>query len=182
MKKALSLFGVVLVAYVAVGWLQSVRVTSAWNQKQYKTDGTTGAALPYIGSDRDGSTACATTLSDFSGGTDATADLTCANTGDIVVLGYDQATVTIDYTRSAGTVVNTICDFSNDSGTTWGPKMKEDANGAKSIDLKTSTQSVSGVITHNFDIHAELMRCRFYVTSGDSGDIVNPRVQLGRVY
>jgi hypothetical protein len=123
-------------------------------------------------------TACQATLSDFAGSTDATADLSCNDTGEITVAAWNQVTIRQIYTRSAGTVLNMQCDISIDNGTTWGPMMAETSAGVKTIRNWTTTTSVSGVITHNFEVNADKLRCRTWATSGDTGDLVGWQIRL----
>jgi putative hemolysin len=68
---------------------------------------------------RDASTDCMAGATDFATGSTATAALTCNHTGDMIVDGYNQASIGLAFTRSAGTAVRMQCDYSVDSGTTW---------------------------------------------------------------
>jgi len=163
-----------ILALAAMGFrfVPMKNVSSADNQAQ------AGPALPLINVAQDADTDCSTTASDMGGSTDATADLTCANTGEIVVAGFDQAAVTIALVRVAGTAVIMQCDVSHDNGSTWAPIMTESNTGAKSVRTWTWTSSVSGRISHHFNVCASRMRCRSWVTSGTS-DTVKFNVRLG---
>jgi hypothetical protein len=137
-----------------------------------------GDALPFIGQAKDGSTACLSTSSDMGGSTDATADLTCANTGEIVSAGWNQLTVYLTWTRSAGTVWIMQCDQSPDAGTTWMGIFNENSIGTRTLWTPTWTSSVSGGAVVNRDINASRIRCRAWATNGGSSDLITFRVRL----
>ena len=175
---ALTLALLALTASEARAWTAQQSVTSATNQQQYKRDGTRGAALTLAA--QDASTDCTADLTDLDAATDATADLTCHNTGEIVLGLNKQVSVELDFTRSSGTAVVMQCDTSRDGGSTWAPIMTETCEGVKTVRTWTATMSISGRVTHNFEVNAELLRCRVMVTNGASGDTVGFIVYLAR--
>lgn len=129
----------------------------------------------------DASTDCTASNTDYSPVTTATASLTCLNTGDLDVRGFQQVTVQIDFARTAGTAVVMQCDIANDGGTKWTPIMKESTAGEKSVWTPTETTSVNARITHNFDVNAWLLRCRFMVTGGGASDTIAYSVRVASI-
>lgn len=105
-------------------------------------------------------------------------DVDCANTGAIDVSGWPQATVRINYARvagAAGTQINMQCDEMDlQDLNTWHMKVKCDGDTctARTWEYAT-TANVS--ITYHFGINADKLRCRFWVTSGTSGDTIKVR-------
>jgi hypothetical protein len=137
-----------------------------------------GPALPLLGTAQDGSTACLSSITDMGGSTDATALLSCANTGEIVAAGWNQLTVDMSWVRAAGTVWIMQCDQSADVGATWGAIMNEASDGTRSIWTPTFTASVSGRQVVNRNINASRIRCRAWATNGTSSDLITLVVRL----
>lgn len=167
-------------ALALLAWTGQLYVTSASNQQRYMRDGTAGAALTLTA--QDAHTACQAALTDFAGSTDATADLSCANTGEIICATYEWAAVTITSVRALGTKIEMQCDTSNDSGSTWGPVMTEDSAHAQDIRTWGATSSVSGrPLRAVFSLSDELLRCRAWADSAtDATDTVAFSVVLSR--
>lgn len=109
----------------------------------------------------------------------ATSSLECANTGEIVVDGWRQFSISIFYTYSAGTYINMQCDESEDGGSNWATRTIVNVDGDSILRTWSQPVSFSTKIKWNFDINAELIRCRIWATSGGTGDKIIAKVRLG---
>lgn len=179
----------VMVALCLIAWTKQQNVDSAWNQTQAMRTGIMGSALnaampatwDAAGTPGAVNVACSATVADLSGSTDATADLACLNTGDIVTTLWEQITISAEYTYAAGTALTMQCDYSQNQGTTWAPVPDESSAGALTVRNWTVASPGSGtVLTANFDIDYELVRCRIWATSGNTSDKVAFRITLAR--
>lgn len=137
--------------------------------------------LMYVGAMADASTDC-------DGDTDATASLTCLNTGDISVPAFAQVTVRWFHENSAGTAVHLQCD-EKDTGTAennvaapnkWALGSTCAGNTCVPMDL---TWAVTGNTAHtaHFGADADTIRCRAWVTGGGASDKLQLTVRIASV-
>lgn len=108
----------------------------------------------------------------------ATADLDCANTGNMLVSAWNQVSVEVHWTRSAGSAVKMQCDEAETPGTGWAVRTKLDSDGASTVRTWTHTQAFSGNWKWNWDINTKWLRCRFWVVGGTSSDKVKAYFRL----
>lgn len=153
-------------------YIKQFNVTSALNQTKYESDGTVGAALPLINTAQDASTDC-----EGDAFTD-TASLTCAHTGEIVVSGWGQATVEIMHSNNSGSEVQMECETQKSYSGVWAAVDKVSGNTVTTRQWNKSC-SADCTINANFNINADLLRCRAWVTSGAASDTVKFNVRLG---
>jgi hypothetical protein len=126
------------------------------------------------------STACKATLADMSDAMTDTASVSCANTGEIKMAGWYQATIEMRYILGPGTKVWMQCDQSKNNRQTWGPIYVEDSDGIKKIrESQTPTTASTGNITTNFPLNADYMRCRGWIDGGDATSKIFWIVRVG---
>lgn len=159
-----------ILALAAFRFVPQKNVTQADNTAQ-------GGGTIYVDTDITADTACAASLSDLSASTDLTPS--CAHTGPIIVAGFDQVAVELEYALDSGTAVVMQCDISQGATTAYAPMYTEDSTGAKAIRTWTWTSSATpGRVRHNFNVNARLLRCRAWVTGGGSSATVRFKVRL----
>ena len=113
-------------------------------------------------------TACDEASSDVD--STATTSLSCADTGSLAVGGYNQLTLQVAFTRSAGTAVNMQCDTSESDAVPWATIQKTDTSSISTTRTWVRTTSTSGTWPWNIPINYRYIRCRFWVTGGGAND------------
>ncbi|MCP4948854.1 MAG: hypothetical protein GY923_15260 [Aestuariibacter sp.] len=124
------------------------------------------------------------------GDTDATASLSCVNTGDVPVSGWMQATVCWEYHRSAGaagTAVKMQCDTKLSRadllpGTTnataidatgiWYHYLTVDSADNSTVRTWSHATTANTNGCWNFGVNAAWLRCKLWITSGNASDLV----------
>jgi hypothetical protein len=114
-------------------------------------------------------TACDDDATDYS--TTTPAAFPCRNTGALYIYGFDQQSVQVEFTRSAGTTVTMHCRTSENATTgPWYTIQLIDSTGSSTGRPWTKTRSLSGGWTWNFTANASYIMCWFRTTAGGSND------------
>jgi hypothetical protein len=108
--------------------------------------------------------------------TGATSGLSCVNTGDIEIAGFQVVTIPWEYTRASGTALKMQCDVKNTASSRWLHVQDVDNSNASTTRTWTFTRSVSSAGSWSFDANADYVRCRFWIVGAAAGDKVKVAV------
>ena len=173
MKKIL-----VLVALFILGASDAQNIQSSTNA------GLLGPLLPLLDAWQDATTDCESSNTDLSASTGTTQSLDCANTGEVVIDGFLQMTVDVNYELDGGTdsEVKMQCDktqeLSSLGASKWMFVPTEDAEGNKGVRTWTWTASADGAFPNNFIVSAQMLRCRFWIVGGGSSRRVKYNMRM----
>jgi hypothetical protein len=173
MKKLLA--AMILLGLASPAFAQTLKqynVTSALNQTKYFHGGALGGALTLINTAQDASTDCeGDALTD-------TDDLTCAHTGEIIVAGMSQMSVEVVHSNNSGTEVQIECDTWRGISQVWIPVYKTAGN-SMSVRQWNTACSADCNIQFDFNVNADKLRCRGWVTSGAATDTLKFNLRIG---
>jgi len=169
--KVKTILGVVAFILLGIFVIQNQDTKAGYRYQPQKTLATTITAAADATTDCDAQT-------DLDALTD-TAFLTCLNTGDLDSQQWNQATVSIEYTRgsgAAGTHIYMQCDRKEDPSfsTNWYAITDVDADNNSIVRFWKHAVVGSTRITWNFPVNAYRLRCRFWVLAGNTNDQIGP--------
>lgn len=105
-----------------------------------------------------------------------------ANTGDLYVAGLGQITLQMAHTaHGAATAVVMSCQSRQASGTQWFPVVSVDSSGTSTERTWSHAVSAATGWEWNFEVNAEVLRCIFHCTSGNSSDRVKYNLRLAQL-